>query len=106
MTLAKYDRLTAWANRYAIPLESARELSRLIRRHANQQEHWCNGDPHPKVADPRDKNANAQAWALASDATDLRLDTLAKQYGFTVDYGVGFYPVLIRDTETCIMVPV
>ncbi|HXJ59426.1 MAG TPA: hypothetical protein VNU68_22510 [Verrucomicrobiae bacterium] len=98
--------LEAWAKRYGLSITDAKRIARLIRCRAREQTHYCNGDPHHTVADPSDKNACATAWAKESDRTDAVLTSVAAEFGFSVDYGVGLYPALMRDGDTCIMVPV
>lgn len=98
--------LANWGARYGITLSDVKRLQRLIDRYAKEREHFCNGDPHYSVADREDKNANSQAWDKSSDVTGRMLSRLARTLGFTgVDFGVGLYPVLEKDGDTCIMVP-
>jgi hypothetical protein len=106
MTRMTDSQLAKWADRYGITADDVKALRRLINRRAAQQEHVCNGDPHPSLADRSDKNANARAWEKDSDATEAKLSKLALSLGFDgVDFGVGLYPALIKGAETCIMIP-
>jgi chitinase len=53
-----------------------------------------------------DKNANAQAWDKTSERTAASLTTLITSFGFDgIDFGVGLYPALAKDGDTCVMVP-
>jgi hypothetical protein len=101
-----FAQLTKWGERYNLTLEQVLELKRLINKRVRERTHHCNGDPHPHVSDRNDKNACSEAWDQASNKTEDKLEELAKRLGFDdVDFGVGLYPVLEKDNDTCIMVP-
>ena len=98
--------LTRWGARYGLTLAQVKQLQELTEKRADQATHFCNGDPHPRVADKRDKDANSREWDKDCDETQEVLTALAKSFGFDdVDYGVGLVPVLEKGGDTCIMVP-
>jgi hypothetical protein len=54
----------------------------------------CNGEPrHPKASSD-DKSENAALWGADAEVLGERMSGLAGKWGFTVDFGVGLYPVL------------
>jgi hypothetical protein len=98
--------LTRWGERYNLTLKQVQSLKLLINRYAYQGVRYCNGDPHPLVHDKQDKSACSEAWGADRDKTGDKLEKLIKELGFDdIDFGVGLYPALAKDGDTCIMVP-
>lgn len=106
MALSLNDaRLESWGRRYGLTLSKAKRLRYFIDRHAKQQEHVCNGDPHPLNSCHEDKNRNAELWSVDSNRTAASIKTLAEGVFDSIDFGVGLYPAFAKGNDTCIMVP-
>lgn len=95
-------RLTAAGQRFCretgFTEAQARELSRNANRAAKINEHECNGDPHPAVADRTDKNECAKLWSLELDLVTIELQKIAEPFGLTVEY-TGLRPCLRNGRE-------
>lgn len=98
--------LAKWGERYGITLDDVLKLGGLIDKYAKEREHYCNGDPYPLRPHIKDKSRLSAIWDHESELTGQRIERLASSLGFTgVDFGVGLYPALAKDGDTCIMVP-
>jgi hypothetical protein len=102
------DQLARWGQRYGLALHQVKLLGSLCSQYAREQTHACNGDYHPSISRDRkdDKQACSDVWEKESDKTRKILVMYALECGFSaVDFGVGLYPALIKESDTCIMVP-
>jgi hypothetical protein len=91
--------LQAWATRYRVPMSDARELQRLLRRRLHQGTQECNGDPHPRVKDPTDKNACSLAWGEDHSNTIGQINAVVTKHGLQMDYGVGLWGAIKKNGE-------
>lgn len=88
---ANFKPLNAWAIRENVPHKDARRLHELLTLRHDQGVRVCNGDPHPKVKNNGDKNANSDAWSKEEDITIKKIDDICARIGLTYDPGTGLW---------------
>ncbi len=85
-----------WAERYAVPIKTAKKLQTLMRMRHRQGTRACNGDPHCSVPSG-DKSKCSQAWSVNEYSTIDMIDKLMKPYGIVFDPGTGLWGSIMKD---------
>jgi hypothetical protein len=84
-----------FAKEHNAPLMDVNHFANIGSRRALILAHECNGDPHERAIDQKDKNECAHLWGRDAKVLADQMTKLAQQWGFDhLDFGVGFYPTL------------
>jgi len=87
---------SAFAVEHGLSLVEVQRFAKWGIRRVRFLTNECNGEPkHPKATSD-DKSENAALWGSDAEVLAGRMSALALRWGFSVDYGVGMYPNLVR----------
>jgi hypothetical protein len=87
---------SAFAVEHGLSLVDVQRFARWGIRRVTFLTNECNGEPKHPRSSSLDKGENAELWGEDAEVLARRMSALAEKWGFTVDYGVGMYPNLVR----------
>lgn len=82
---------------HSVDIDRVGVIVRMARECGNLNEHYSNGDPHPK-------NRNAELWGNAVDVASAELLRYVERFGFTDVVYTGLGPTLMKG-KTFVEIP-